>query len=226
MTVLMTEKSPASFRSYFIDKIMHADNPYIDSRVAHHTDLSVFSFGDTVVCAPFIFGFLSEKLEGTEVICGEKPFSPYPDEVMYNAVLVGRKLFCNVKHTSAAVLCEAEKRGIKPVSVPQGYTKCSTIPVTDGAVITSDISVARAAEKEGLDVLHVSNRGVLLSGFDCGFIGGTAVNTGDEIVFTGDLSTVPDGVRISDFIESYGKKTVSFPGEPLLDIGSPAVIFR
>ena len=225
MTILMTAKSPAVFRNYFNKKILLPDNPLIDIRVSHHTDLSLFSFGDTVVCAPFIYDYLSNAIGSTAVICGEQSYSPYPDEIRYNAALVGKRLFCNLRYTSEIVLAEAERRGIKAVNVPQGYSKCSIIPVTDTAMITSDKSVWRSAENEGIEVLLVSNEGVFLPGFSFGFIGGASVCLSDRIVFTGDIFNSHDAGRIVDFIEEHGKRVISFKSEPLVDIGSPAVVF-
>lgn len=224
MTVLTSQKSPAIFSDYLKNKLLLPDNPDTDSRISFHTDISLFSFGDTVICAPFLYGFLSESLPHTAVIAGERPFSPYPHDVLYNAALVGKTLFCNVKYTSSAVISEAEKRGIKTVNVKQGYAKCCTVPVTGNALITCDVSIKKAAEKEGMDVLSVSNTGVLLDGFESGFIGGASLCLDHKIVFTGDIFNSPDSQRIIDFIGLHGKTVSYFRNYPLMDIGSPAVV--
>lgn len=224
MTVLTSQKSPGIFIDYFENTLLLPDNPDIDSRISFHTDISLFSFGDTVICAPYLYGFLRDSLPDTVVTAGERTFSPYPNDVLYNAALVGKTLFCNVEYTSPTVISEAKKRGIKTVNVKQGYAKCSTVSVDENALITSDISVKKAAEKEGMDVLFVSNSGVLLDGFDSGFIGGSSICLNGKIVFTGDIFNSPDALKIIDFIGFHGKTAAYFPHYPLMDIGSPAIV--
>jgi hypothetical protein len=225
MTVIASKKSPGVFTDYLKNTLLLPDNPDLDSRIAFHTDLSLFSFGDTVICAPFLSDLLSRELPAVSVISSERPFSPYPHDVAYNAALVGKTLFCNVRYTSKMLLAEAQKRGFTLADVKQGYSKCSVIPVTDDSLITSDKSIAIAAEKEGKDVLFVSNQGVFLEGFDNGFIGGAALSLKNEIVFTGDISALRDAEKIVEFIEAYGKKAVYFKNFTLTDIGSPALTY-
>ena len=100
MIILTSRKIPSQIGSYFENIFFLPDNPDLDPRISFHTDLSVFSFGDTVVCAPYLYSYLTEKIGNINVISGEQPKSPYPYEVLYNAALVGDKLFCNVKYTS------------------------------------------------------------------------------------------------------------------------------
>lgn len=215
---------PLQIRSYFDCVILLPDAPSIDPRVAFHTDLSVFSFGDTMVCSKHIYEFLFDKLSDIRLIKGDAPSSPYPHECRYNAALVGTKLFCRVKNTEPAIINEAVRRGIKLVDVPQGYAKCSVVPVTDNAVVTSDVSIKNAAEKEGLDVLYVTNKGVFLDGYPNGFIGGASVVLNETVVFTGDIYRNPDADKIIDFIEQHEKSTVFFPSLPLYDLGSPIAV--
>lgn len=225
MTVLTTSKAPQQFLSYFKNKLLLPDNPELDSRVSFHTDLSLFSFGDTVICSPFLYDYISQSFSNIKTVKGEQTYSPYPHDVAYNAALVGKTLFCNEKYTSQAVIEEAKKRNIRIADVSQGYAKCSIVAVSENALITSDASVKNAAEKEGKDVLWVTNEGVFLDGFEYGFIGGASFCTDDEVVFSGDLTLSPYTQQIIDFIAKYNKKTVFFPGYPLCDIGSPAAVY-
>ncbi len=224
MIILTSSKMPLAVSSYFENVLSLPENPDLDSRIAFHTDLSVFSFGHTLVCAPYIFSFLKERIPQFELIKGEEPKSPYPTEVLYNAALVGRKLFCNIKYTSQTILSECEKREIIPVNVPQGYAKCSTVIVDDMSIITSDRSIQKAAEKEGIAALWVSNEGVFLDGYPNGFIGGASTVTENEVIFTGDIFRSPDAEKTIDFIEKRGKKPVFFSDMPLYDLGSPIVL--
>ena len=224
MIILTSSKMPQTVRSYFENVLSLPENPDLDPKISFHTDLSVFSFGRKLVCAPYLFRFLSENIPQLELIAGEAPKSPYPSEVLYNAALVGNKLFCNIKYTSSTILSECEKCGIIPINVSQGYAKCSTVIVDDMSIITSDRSIQKAAEKEGIAALLVSNEGVFLDGYPNGFIGGASAVTENEVIFTGDIFRSPDAEKIIEFIEKRGKKPVFFSDMPLYDLGSPIVL--
>ncbi len=225
MIILTSKKIPESVLAYFDQTVFLPDNPKIESKVAFHTDLSVFSFGDTLICAPYLFEFLSRKIQNISVICGSESYSPYPYEIAYNAALVGNKLLCKTEYTCKIILEKCLERGITPVNVSQGYAKCSTVVVNDNSVITSDRSIQKATEKEGINALFVSNEGVFLDGYPNGFIGGASVVTDKEVIFIGNISCSPDVQKIIDFVETNGKKVVSFPEEKLYDIGSPIALF-
>ena len=215
---------PKSVQAHFEQILFLPDNPQIDSKVAFHTDLSVFSFGNTLICVPYLYELLSKKLENVSIICGSAAFSPYPYEITYNAALVGNKLFCKTEYTCKKILDECENRGIIPINVSQGYAKCSTVVINNDSIITSDRSIQKAAEKEGIDVLLVSNEGVFLDGYPNGFIGGASVVTDKEVVFIGNIFCSPNACKIIDFIELKGKKVITFPEEKLYDIGSPIAL--
>lgn len=225
MIILTSQKIPRSVLSYFERSVLLPDNPRLDPKVSFHTDLSIFSLGDTLICAPYLFDLLSNRLINVPVICGCESYSPYPYEIAYNAALVGKKLFCKKDHTCKTILEECEKQSISCVNVQQGYAKCSTVAVDDRSIITSDRSIQKAAEKEGIETLFVSNEGVFLDGYPNGFIGGASIVTDKEVIFIGNIFCSPDARKIIDFIEMKGKKVVSFPEEKLYDIGSPIVLF-
>ena len=110
--------------------------------------------------------------------------------------------------------------GRQIVPVKQGYAACACLKVTENAIVTSDIGIAKAAEQRGVDVLRISAGNIDLPGYDCGFIGGTAFLHEDTLYFAGDLWTHPDGKSIADFCISHGVKTYSLvKGMKLRDLG-------
>ena len=145
---------------------------------------------------------------------------PYPSDVPYNACCTGRYFIHNLKYTVPELLAAAEDAGMTLVDVPQGYARCSCLPVAEDAVITADQGIIRACRAAGLTVLEVVPGHVVLPGYKYGFIGGCGGRIGDTIVFHGNLSEHPDGMRIRSFIEDRGLKCVDFPDFPLTDIGS------
>lgn len=102
----------------------------------------------------------------------------------------------------------------------QGYAKCSAVPVTENAIITDDVAIASAAEKNGLEVLLVSKGDVLLPGREYGFIGGCCgLIAPDIMLFNGDLSSHGDADRIRAFLSSFGVSAEETGHFPLTDIG-------
>lgn len=145
---------------------------------------------------------------------------PYPADVPYNACCTGKYFIHNLKYTHAELLAAAEDAGMIPVNVPQGYSRCSCLPITEDAVITADQGIIQACRDAGLTVLEVTPGHVELPGYKYGFIGGCAGRVGDTVVFHGSLAGHPDGAQIRSFIEERGLKCIDFPEFPLRDIGS------
>lgn len=146
--------------------------------------------------------------------------SPYPHDVPYNACCTGRYFIHNLKHTAPELLDAAKSAGLALIHVPQGYTRCSCLPVSEDSVITADQGIIGPCRKAGLDVLEITPGHVLLPGHRYGFIGGCAGRIGNTIVFHGNLAAHPDGDAIRRFIENHGLKCIDFPEFPLTDIGS------
>jgi len=222
--IITTNRISPEIISLFGKTLFLPECKTVDKRISHHTDISLCKIGNTLICAEFLSEFLKTELPNVKIISGRNPSSPYPDDILYNAAVVGKFVFCNVKYTASEILNEAEKQNIKIINVKQGYAKCSVIPVTDNAIITSDFSVAKAAESVGIEVLTVTNENITLDGFDNGFIGGTAVSTDGSVIFAGDLSRSPHKNIIVNFIESHGKTVKYIENMPLYDIGSPIYI--
>ena len=155
----------------------------------------------------------------------EDPGGRYPDTVRYNAVRVGGHVFCNQDHIDPAVAREVKKRDLKSVSINQGYARCSTLPVGEEAIITTDNGIADAAAKEGLDVLLVSPEGIILPGEKRGFIGGTGGACPDgTLVILGDLDMLPEGQRIKRFITKHKVRLITLDNMAPYDAGSILII--
>lgn len=187
--------------------------------IREHIDIGLFVSGSISVCEPSVYGFYKEFFPS--VICaGTRVSEKYPKDVAYNAFSVCGALVCREDATDVTL------KSIFPkiVSVRQGYAKCSTVVVSENAVITSDRSIFSACEKLGADTLFADNDGVLLEGYDTGFLGGATAVTDEYVLFIGDLSRRKDCKEICSFIEAHGKKVEYIPDVPLLDCGSPVII--
>lgn len=145
----------------------------------------------------------------------------FPNYLGYNGVFLDKYFIHNLKYTSPVLLEEAKCLGVRLINVKQGYTKCSCVVVDGESVITSDEGILRALRNyPDINVLPIRQGYVGLSGFECGFIGGTSGRIGNNVIFNGDLDMHPDGDAIRKFVRARGLEAVDFKGRVLYDIGS------
>lgn len=203
-------------------------HPALPTPVASHPDMLIFFTKDALLTTEsyrriardeiaFIASALELKVQTVAAELGNR----YPYDVPLNAAPVGSLLFCHPEYTAAELLT---RKAFRTVPVRQGYAKCATLPVGSSALITEDPSIARAARKNGIDVLQISQNAVKLSGYSTGFLGGAAsfAPFGDchEILFCGSLDTHPDAAAIRTFCTVRGYKAVSLSDAPLYDVGT------
>ena len=200
---------------------------YLQAGVASHPDMLLFIGFERIFCHRRYFeqnGPLLERisaLTGYEICISDEPTDEkYPHDVLFNAVLVGKRLICNTKTVSKLILSFAEEYGYETVHVPQGYTKCSVAVVSDNAIITSDKAISSICSSVGIDVLTVTEGHISLPPYDYGFIGGTCGTYGDKIYFCGSIEKHPHVESIKSFCKNHGKTAISLSNDTLQDVGS------
>ena len=202
-------------------------HPNLPTPVASHPDMILFFAPDAIFCTKSYYGIATRELEEISSVYDapiryiEKEYgNAYPHDVLLNALPLGQFLFCNTK-TVAKELLSLE---LTPCHVNQGYTKCSTLPLGNKAMITSDASIAEAAKKHGIDVLQIREGYISLSGYNYGFLGGCASFAPhgeiDTVFFCGDISQHPDAPKIEYFCNVHGKSIINLSGIGLCDIGT------
>ncbi|MBQ4109478.1 MAG: hypothetical protein IJC74_01210 [Clostridia bacterium] len=194
------------------------------SGIDTHPDMSICPLGDGFFAvSKNSFEYYTELFSGLSVklLKGENSLkSDYPYDIAMNAVILNGCLFHNLEYTDKAILKFAENYGWKMVNVKQGYTKCSTLIVTENSVITSDKGLAKAYTENGIEALLISPGNIKLKNFDYGFIGGSGGKISkEEILFFGDVKLHPDFYKINEFLAEKNIKYVCADGE-LTDFGS------
>ncbi len=210
-----------------VTKMASKENVY--SSILHHPDIYLFKLDhNTYINAPGICEDLCENLKnrGMHLIEGkEDPGGEYPRTSVYNAVRVGNFVFSNFKYVDREISKQCEWRKLKKIQVKQGYARCSSVPVGEEAIITSDEGIAKAALRENLDVLKVSSKKIILPGQKHGFIGGAAgIMPGGDIMWVGDIESHPEAEKINRFLGKYEKKSIYLKGLPLYDAGSLFIV--
>ena len=139
-----------------------------------------------------------------------------------NSLSIGNLFVHSINFTDPNLLSLTKDK--KLINVKQGYTKCSTCIVNNHAIITSDVSIAKALSPEGMDVLLIPPGDILLPGLNYGFIGGaTGLIEDNVLAFYGHLDHYLYGKEVLEFLKKHRVEPVFLRNGKLIDRGS---IFR
>ena len=145
--------------------------------------------------------------------------SSYPYNICLNAICIGDIFVHYVKFTDTNLLSLLKNKRI--INVKQGYTKCSTCIVNNNAIITSDLSIAKALSLEKIDVLFVPPGDILLPGLNYGFIGGaTGLIEDNVLAFYGHIDHYLYGKEVLMFLNKHKVEPVFLRSGKLVDRGS------
>ena len=223
----ISDDSLASLTDQGFEVILLPMADYLAEAVSGHTDMLVFIGFGKLFCHANYYKSNRDVIEriaslSSSEVCVSNEFTgeKYPSDVLFNACLVGNNLICNEKTASKHILDAAKAHGCEIIDVSQGYTKCSTCIVSDHAVITADLGIAKACREKNIEVLEISEGHIALPPYDFGFIGGASGVSGDKVYFCGSLDTHPDGEKIKNFCSKHNKIAVSLGNGELQDVGS------
>ena len=200
--------------------------PSLPDPVSAHPDMLLFFAGRKVICHKDYFKVAEKELaqimsKGYELLLSDEAIgAKYPSDILFNALPIGSSIYCKADSISHHILDHVKKNSMSVHNVKQGYTKCSVCPVGDNAAITADIPLAKAMQKNGIDVLLISSGNITLRGYDMGFIGGSAGEVGNTVYFLGNIMLHPNGAEIVDFCQKHDRSAVSLSEEKLFDGGS------
>lgn len=226
--IFLSETANPAFIEYMKTRgtvILIPRDDRFDSRIGSHADLVLSITDDSIILDENASKNIYSQLDALSVpyvVGNSRLASAYPEDIAYNAVVTADSLIHRLDYTNSLLLQHSINKGKKLIPVRQGYTKCSTVVVSNESIITSDQGIYEAA-KDFMKVLLIQPGHVQLEGYDFGFLGGSAASFEDAIVFHGDLSKHPDFIRIQAFVEAEQKELIYFKEFPLTDIGSVLV---
>ena len=189
--------------------------------VCGHPDLFFCQFQQLLVVAPNLpesyFSLL--KKWGQLYKKGDLPVGKaYPQTARYNAVVTDKFLIYNAKYADIALREAFVKKEF--IHVNQGYTRCNLLALSNDLFITSDKGIFKQLQKRKLDVHYFSPRGILLPGFEHGFLGGCLGVHENRIFVTGSLSRFPEGQKLTALLRNRNYEIVELYDGPLVDGGS------
>jgi len=218
----------ASIAAHGYTPILLPPHPALPTPIASHPDMLLFFAPDGIYTSKIYAEVAKNALEiitqitGRPVlVCDAELDGGYETEVFYNVAPIGSRLFCHSTLTAKEITSRTD---CKICATRQGYAKCSVIPIDDYSMITADPSIAKAAEREGVEVLLLESQGCYLDGYSTGFIGGACsyspYHTSEEIFFCGNLNSHPQAAKIIDFCKLHGRIPISLSSSPLCDLGT------
>ena len=212
-------------RGYNVIKV--PGSKHLPEAMASHPDMLMFADGENIITsaeycyeASYVFSDIRYYCARTKItFADEVQKKVYPHDAIFNALLIGKKLFCKADTVSRAVLEYAKDTGLEVVPIKQGYPACTTLPLSERAAITADEGMARALTAHGIRVTLIENGGISLPPYEYGFIGGAAGVHGGRVYFLGDFTQHPSVQMIADACLAEGLLPTSLSSGVLTDLG-------
>ncbi|MBQ3038112.1 MAG: hypothetical protein IJD30_02920 [Clostridia bacterium] len=197
-----------------INRLYEAVSSHADMQI-HHLEKDIF------VCEPTVYDYYRNMLQDVRLISGKVAVkAEYPFDIAYNICRVGDFVFHNFKYTDSKIYEYYEKIGVKLINVKQGYSKCSICPITEKAVITSDIKIYKSCENI-MDVLYFNPHDIVLNGLNNGLVGGICGKISKNILaVNGDITLCTDGYKFIDFCQKHHVDVCNLTDSKPVDIGS------
>lgn len=159
--------------------------------------------------------------KGNITICKNRAGKKYPENVLLNFLYFNNKLYGKASAIDPNLYEYCVKNNIKIVNINQGYARCSTLVLNNHSAITADVTIKKALEKDGAEVLLISSGDIALEGYDYGFIGGASGKISDNtVVFFGNAELHPCYSSIKEFCSKNNIEIkILCKNMPLTDVG-------
>ena len=201
------------------------EDPLLPRPVSSHPDMILGRTGKRLTVPASYYTANRELVDliasagGLELsLSGAPRGSTYPLDAGMNAALMKDMLICRRESLSSDMLASASGEGLRIVGVRQGYAGCSVL-VCGSCCVTTDPGISSALSSLGEDCLLIGKEGIVLPGYDSGFIGGSSGFFGGTAFLTGSLDSIRDGKALRDFLVSRGIGICELTDGPVTDIG-------
>lgn len=141
----------------------------------------------------------------------------YPATAAYNAVCWNNLLIHNLAHTDETILMKFDPA--YRVQINQGYTRCNVLPLKK-SLITSDSALSKKMNELGYETQFILPDGIVLPGFEHGFIGGCCGVIENKVYIIGNMMLQNNWQLALKYMEDRQVEVVSLYDGPLFDGGS------
>ena len=199
----------------------------LSAPLASHPDMLFFFHGKTLISSaeyceenPFIFEDLTRLVPGLKLKLTADVFKKeYPCDAIFNALVIGDKIFLKEDSVSGAILDYAKEKGLLICKTNQGYPACTTLAISESAAVTADFGMAKVLSQSGVAPTLIENGDISLPPYEYGFIGGASGVFRDKVYFIGNYKLHRDCEKIEKALEASHLTPVSLGDFPLLDLG-------
>ncbi len=188
--------------------------------ISGHPDIFMCDTGSGLIVAPNSPVTFIKKLNNLKIPynTGNMPLGRrYPETSRYNAVATKKYLIHNLKYTDKSILDASAEKIL--IHTSQAYTRCNLIALNDTAFITSDKSIEKSLQKQGLNVLFVNPEEISLPGFPYGFFGGCCGIYQKNLFVSGNLKYFKYSDSVIAFVRQNGLETIEINDDKLYDAG-------
>jgi hypothetical protein len=194
----------------------------LDPRIASHPDIQLFIMRDKAFCHPGMDAEFERELSRyISVYRCSRPISrTYPDDCIYNIAFTGKYALYKKENIPVEIEKAFSSEGIISVHIPQGYARCSIIPVDEYTIATEDAAIANNAEKKGIKVIPLPAGLIPLKGFPRGFAGGAFGLLKKNLYCIGMLPDHPAYSALRQEIASRDMTLTELSEKPAEDFGS------
>jgi hypothetical protein len=189
--------------------------------ISGHPDIFFCQTPAGLVAAPNVPFVFEEELaqHGIRCIHGNLPVGKtYPETARYNAVVTSRFLVHNSALTDSVI--PDLNPGSEAICVSQGYSRCNLMEIREEQFITSDKGIENTLVSRGINVNFFSPDGIVLPGYEHGFLGGCCGIHGDKFFVTGSLRFLKEGGELRALLNRAGLEIIELYDGPLFDGGS------
>ena len=204
-------------------------DPSVNSSIKTHPDTVLCVFRGVIYChesyaaiAADTLCEIAEECGLTLCPCGGRRSGIYPFDTAFNALCDPKERFIIARESS---ICEP----LKPLcrNTRQGYAACCAQIIND-TVVTADPAIEKTALRLGLAAKRISGGGILLKGYEKGFIGGcTGIVRGDitdTVLTVGDPNSCEAGRELAALCKKMNVPVIPLGSGPLTDVGGIKLI--
>lgn len=156
--------------------------------ICGHPDIQIFVHENSVFMHPAISRDVVESVQKycSVYLCSIELDNRYPFDIPYNIVCIANRAIHKTESTPPEIKKYFTDNNINLINTSQGYSKCSTLIADDKSIITSDNSIHKIAQSNGIDSLLITPGFIDLPGYKHGFIGGASGRFNKTILLSGE----------------------------------------
>ncbi len=184
--------------------------------ISGHPDIFIFQHNNKLIIAPESPKLLIDKLKENNIkfqFGSKKLSNKYPATASYN-VANNDNIFIGNKNNCTPEILEIAKNKTW-VQSKQSYAYCNNIILGEEHIITNDNKIQSLIDSS----LYINPKGIILPGFDYGFIGGCAGIIDNIVFLIGSLKHLPQGEIIKEYIKASNHEIIELYDGPLFDGG-------